>query len=536
MVDTRVTWVRLSCAAVAVAVAPAHAGDDQECRILDLSFVPASSGAVPEFRPQIVAWLETADGVFVDTVYITQATGSFGIGNRPGRFDFNSGPQWPYGRRTTVFPIWAHKQPIRWPEIDFQNGDDDALSHLSSDSSRELHFCRPVLPSEFDAMTCPSMRSLSDKGELSSAAMSNYPPRNDLVVNNEDSSSVELFAMMNPFDGISQPTSAANVDAAVSYAISSAIAPGNYVLWVEVSKEFDTNTIYNEAIYPSPVVAFDEYGLPYRGQPSVAYRVAFALGNDESTASTAEYFGYGDPDGFDGVIRPPDSTISSVPGSGAARLALVSAGSDMYRVRLVSRRELDFTPPGIPTRTNVSDAASTRATLSFVAPGDDAAAGVVAGYDIRYRVGEVISDDNFDSSTLVTTSVNLVAGGQQQLITIDGLLPDTEYSVGIRAFDNCRNTSPLVVVPVTTAARVAGEVDACFIATAAYGSTMANDVALLREFRSTVLAKTALGELAIEAYYTFGPSVAGVIGESDLLRASARAALAPLVDWVRARR
>ena len=48
-----------------------------------------------------------------------------------------------------------------------------------------------------------------------------------------------------------------------------------------------------------------------------------------------------------------------------------------------------------------------------------------------------------------------------------------------------------------------------------------------------VLEQTALGELAVETYYTFGPALAGVIGESELLRATARAALGPAVDTFR---
>src|SRR5438552_1617463 len=84
----------------------AHAADDTQCRILDLSFVPAPPSDSNPFRPQMVAWIEDTSGHFVDTVYITAATGTFGIGNRPGRFDFNSGPDWPYGRRVTVFPVW----------------------------------------------------------------------------------------------------------------------------------------------------------------------------------------------------------------------------------------------------------------------------------------------------------------------------------------------------------------------------------------------------------------------------------------------
>ena len=85
----------------------------------------------------------------------------------------------------------------------------------------------------------------------------------------------------------------------------------------------------------------------------------------------------------------------------------------------------------------------------------------------------------------------------------------------------------------TTLDRAIGEVDWCFVATAAYGSLMANDVTLLRGFRDRVLESSILGELAVETYYTFGPIAAGMISESDLLRASARTILGPIIDWVR---
>jgi hypothetical protein len=62
---------------------------------------------------------------------------------------------------------------------------------------------------------------------------------------------------------------------------------------------------------------------------------------------------------------------------------------------------------------------------------------------------------------------------------------------------------------------------------------MANDVEMLRRFRDMLLRKSVLGELAVEAYYTFGPAVAGVVGESDLLRSTAREVLAPIVARTR---
>src|SRR4029077_16159621 len=108
-----------------------------------------------------------------------------------------------------------------------------------------------------------------------------------------------------------------------------------------------------------------------------------------------------------------------------------------------------------------------------------------------------------------------------------------DYWIGVQAFDKCRNASPIAIAKITTADRQSGAVSACFVATAAYGTAMANDVELLRHFRDAMLQSTVIGELAVETYYTFGPAVAGVVGESDLLRASARDVLVPIIRRVR---
>jgi hypothetical protein len=181
------------------------------------------------------------------------------------------------------------------------------------------------------------------------------------------------------------------------------------------------------------------------------------------------------------------------------------------------------------------EATSRTATVSFIASGDDGRIGKVKGYEIRYRAIEDVTDGNFDDprSFDPKLGLELVDPGQIQTFSLQGLLPETEYSVGIRAFDDCHNTSSLTVLRFTTPQRAVGEVDACFVATAAYGSILAADVVVLRHLRDSMLRKSALGELAVEAYYTFGPALAGVIGESDLLRATAREMLAPLVHYAR---
>ena len=157
-----------------------------------------------------------------------------------------------------------------------------------------------------------------------------------------------------------------------------------------------------------------------------------------------------------------------------------------------------------------------------VAPGIGTQGEQVTGYDVRIRASEELTAANFDDSMPVTAHVLPSAPGSTQTFDLTGLLPETDYWVGVRAYDGCHNSGDVAITKITTAARVSGSVDACFVATAAYGSVMANDVELLRHFRDAKLQTTTIGELAVETYYTFGPAIAGVVGESDLLRSTAR--------------
>ncbi|HUS27741.1 MAG TPA: CFI-box-CTERM domain-containing protein [Kofleriaceae bacterium] len=544
----------------------------------------ASIEMTPSEKLQIVAWIETASGEYVDTTYITQTVGRFGLGNRPGRWDFNSGPMWPYGRRLATFPVWAHRHGHTFPSVVFQNccghmagstggsvpvTDDpnycfsvindstksspndrefadcgeNNLSHAFDESSRELHYCQPFMASDpkwakADAMTCATVAH-TDKGKFSTTSTSLYPPRLDLIYNPQtDAPSVEQFKTMAPFDAVSQATPPGGVAQAIAWPVPDALPAGSYVMFVEVAKEFDHNATFSEAAHPAPPavgpmgIQWSSFGLPYLGQPSVVYKVPFEITTGQTTASTSDFIGYSAIDGSDGNIRPPDGSITTdTPGSGASRLQLVSDGSAMYRVRVSVSPNDSSHVPSAPANIKAAELGTQTITLAFTAPGDGTS--TVAGYDVRIKANGVITPETFDDAMKVGVAATLVRPGQTQTLELMGLLPETDYSVAIRAFDACRNNGDIAIVNVRTADRIAGEVDACFIATAAYGSVMANDVELLRHFRDSLLESTVLGELAVEAYYTFGPPVAGMIGESDLLRTMVRAMLAPIVDAVR---
>lgn len=506
--------------------AAAQAGGDETsaCRYVEVEMTPSDD-------LQIVIWIEDTAGNYVDTAYITRLTGSYGLGNRPGIMEFNSGPLWPYGRRITTFPVWAHRHGLTFPLVVFQDGDDVDLSHPITQSSNEAFYCRPIRPDEslWDANSCATV-VFTDKGVLSSDQTSLYPPRSDLSFDPErDDDSVQMMAAMNPFDAVSRATPMGGALFTARWSAPVDLPDGDYVAWIEVSKEFDQNENYD---YPSPEgISWSEYGTAYRGQPSVLYKVPFSLGAEEFTATAAEYIGYGDPEGLDGDVRVPDATITTdTPGSGASRLLLTADGTDMYRAKVTARSERDEIAPGGAGQLQVEDIDARSMRLSFIAPGDDDQDGTAAAYEIRYRAGEPITADNFADSTLAGVTLVPKAAGAVQEVSINGLLPNTNYYVGLRAIDNCGNVGELVSTHALTPEPEPAAVDACFIATAAYGSLLANEVVALRDFRDRVLRASVPGELAVAGYYTFGPALARLIEPSPSLRSAARSALAPLVE------
>jgi uncharacterized repeat protein (TIGR02543 family) len=69
----------------------------------------------------------------------------------------------------------------------------------------------------------------------------------------------------------------------------------------------------------------------------------------------------------------------------------------------------------------------------------------------------------------------------------------------------------------------------CFIATAAYGSYMAEDVVVLRNFRDRYLVTNRPGRAFVHWYYRVSPPIANIIARHKSLRSATRALLFPMV-------
>src|SRR5690606_5396292 len=120
--------------------------------------------------------------------------------------------------------------------------------------------------------------------------------------------------------------------------------------------------------------------------------------------------------------------------------------------------------------------------------------------------------------------------GVSTTVDIGQLLYETDYHVALRAVDECGDASPFVTASVSTTAIHFTTVSPCFVATAAYGSPMAEEVETLRRFRDRYLMTHTLGRAFVAAYYAVGPHAADVIRDDASLRRLSRMLLRPFVS------
>jgi hypothetical protein len=110
---------------------------------------------------------------------------------------------------------------------------------------------------------------------------------------------------------------------------------------------------------------------------------------------------------------------------------------------------------------------------------------------------------------------------------------ETEYELEITAIDLCQEQGEPVSVGLKTTAIDFTTVPPCFIATAAYGSPLADEIGALRRFREHYLMTNPAGRAFVDTYYSVGPHAADIIAEHPWLRTTTRVLLTPLVALAR---
>jgi len=332
------------------------------------------------------------------------------------------------------------------------------------------------------------------------------------------------------------------------------------------------------------------YGYAYRGQPSVVYELPFTLGGaGEPSLAVAEAAGrsswdvwnsgYGQLESISLVSKDPSSLADS-DGSGVDRLHADSRGMRFaVQVKKGTAAPLNAAGAaadgGVPPQAEAvldaggvaSDPTSTQPTAAFAPVGAvtdlssrrhdnplrahtwailrlSAARSERPIHDYEVRVAtEPINDvpsfirdgrpaknatDAAEGATALMLPTDVPEGAPIEA-AIGDLVAQTHYYVGVRATDDLNRHGPISVAEITTTARKFATVSPCFVATAAYGSALASQVAVLRHVRDRYLLSTAPGRAIVAAYYAAGPLAARAIERHAAWRSLVRACLAPVV-------
>ena len=295
--------------------------------------------------------------------------------------------------------------------------------------------------------------------------------------------SATSYAALNDLDAVAAATPPYGAPYTGTWTIPTTLPAGDYALLVEVNKEFDNNAAHTHPSYADPQLS--GYGLANNfGQPSVVYRVPIHIdvgAGAAAAATTSQIAGYSDWTGASGAINARDATISTAdPGSGEGRLLEIStaAGTGRVHVQVQPCGSTTACTPPPPAPGTVSEVAAakdgltdTSAVVTFKNARSDGG-GAVAGYEIRYREGDSMTDQEFVEA-IRAPQVAPGAPGSTATLTLSGLKPATDYVVGVRAVDTCGQTSLLAQVGFATPATPFKQVEGCFVATAAWGSALA---------------------------------------------------------------
>ncbi|MBI4712294.1 MAG: PKD domain-containing protein [Planctomycetes bacterium] len=146
----------------------------------------------------------------------------------------------------------------------------------------------------------------------------------------------------------------------------------------------------------------------------------------------------------------------------------------------------------------------------------------------------VVDGANIPETTLVLYREDAVSGwipvAGQKLITDSNVL--IGVTAGVGRFRIAGIPPPMDMVIDGSSGLGSSGSFRCFIATAAFGTPLAEEVKTLRRFRDKYLIKHLIGQRFVESYYRISPPLAKIVAQDERLKAMARIWLKQVVDLI----
>ena len=177
---------------------------------------------------------------------------------------------------------------------------------------------------------------------------------------------------------------------------------------------------------------------------------------------------------------------------------------------------------------------------------------------IKTKCEEWVGENSYNVSYVIHNKGTAIAlAGHNTTLYIDGnvvehkpvlvdLVPNETYNDTFDAVISCTGGSDIIKV-CADHFEIVDELDednnclenewqchGCFIATAAYGTSLHEDIDVLRDFRDEYLMTNQIGRALTELYYSTSPPIADLIRDNEGLRTIVRKGLVePLVYLLR---
>ena len=246
--------------------------------------------------------------------------------------------------------------------------------------------------------------------------------------------------------------------------------------------------------------------------------VSSSQGSCNGTASVSCYLGSLAVGGSATVTLVVQPTTAGVPLSNSA--TVTSAVTDPVLANNTGTSSTMVNNP-VPTITNLSPANK--------APGGTAFTLTVNGTNYVNGGVSVVQWNGVARTTTFVSSTRLTAS----ILALDVATIGTASVTVFNGIPGGGTSNPVTFNISPLPARLVNN-GYCFIATAAYGTPMAEQVRYLRAFRDQYLQTNEPGRWFVSQYYRYSPPLADYLRQHDDLRAVVRTALSPWVGLSRA--